>query len=214
MIRLSLGLTAAAAAMGLVAAPATAAVVDFSSLTQWKVEDGGNGHFYALTDVSSTWTDAYAAATGAGGDLVSVASADENSFLTTAFGFDRTPDTIFWIGLRRMAPGGAFGWTDGSALTYTNWNPGEPNNAGGTESYTAINWYAGNGRGSALGTWNDTPDAGVLYGNPTPQPNRGIVEFASRPMGAVPEPATWALMIMGFGLAGATFRRRRAVACG
>ena len=29
---------------------------------------------------------------------------------------------------------------------------------------------------------------------------------------AVPEPATWGMMIMGFGLAGATLRRRRASA--
>ncbi len=29
--------------------------------------------------------------------------------------------------------------------------------------------------------------------------------------GAVPEPATWAMMIAGFGLAGATLRRRRAI---
>jgi hypothetical protein len=28
--------------------------------------------------------------------------------------------------------------------------------------------------------------------------------------GAVPEPATWAMMIFGFGLAGSLFRRRRA----
>ena len=41
------------------------------------------------------------------------------------------------------------------------------------------------------------------------QPNDftiGTVSFAG---GAVPEPATWALMIMGFGLAGAALRRRR-----
>ncbi|MDZ4376514.1 MAG: PEPxxWA-CTERM sorting domain-containing protein [Phenylobacterium sp.] len=30
--------------------------------------------------------------------------------------------------------------------------------------------------------------------------------------GAVPEPGAWALMIMGFGAAGAMVRRRRAVA--
>ncbi|MBI1200442.1 MAG: PEP-CTERM sorting domain-containing protein [Phenylobacterium sp.] len=29
--------------------------------------------------------------------------------------------------------------------------------------------------------------------------------------GAVPEPATWAVMILGFGLAGGTLRRRRAI---
>lgn len=30
--------------------------------------------------------------------------------------------------------------------------------------------------------------------------------------GAIPEPATWAMMILGFGMAGATIRRRRSVA--
>ncbi len=31
----------------------------------------------------------------------------------------------------------------------------------------------------------------------------------SFPTGAVPEPATWAMMLAGFGLVGATVRRRR-----
>ena len=36
--------------------------------------------------------------------------------------------------------------------------------------------------------------------------------FGDLPSAAVPEPAAWALMIAGFGLAGATLRRRRALA--
>ena len=37
------------------------------------------------------------------------------------------------------------------------------------------------------------------------------VVFAEGAMGAVPEPATWAMMIMGFGAGGAVLRRRRMV---
>jgi hypothetical protein len=46
--------------------------------------------------------------------------------------------------------------------------------------------------------------------------NAGIADFAQDHgnfgSGAVPEPATWALMISGFGLAGASLRRRKALA--
>lgn len=37
----------------------------------------------------------------------------------------------------------------------------------------------------------------------------GFTNYAFRVTGAVPEPAAWALMIAGFGLAGAALRRRR-----
>jgi hypothetical protein len=37
------------------------------------------------------------------------------------------------------------------------------------------------------------------------------VRMASAPLGGVPEPGAWALMILGFGAAGARLRRRRAV---
>lgn len=41
---------------------------------------------------------------------------------------------------------------------------------------------------------------------------KGINYAFRNPAGAVPEPATWALMMVGFGLAGAALRRRPAVA--
>jgi hypothetical protein len=39
-----------------------------------------------------------------------------------------------------------------------------------------------------------------------------VDNFAGRLSGAVPEPATWAMMIIGFGAAGSVIRRRRATA--
>jgi len=36
--------------------------------------------------------------------------------------------------------------------------------------------------------------------------------FSTQPMGGIPEPATWGLMILGFGCAGAALRRRRVAA--
>ncbi len=44
-----------------------------------------------------------------------------------------------------------------------------------------------------------------IYGDPSSEPVRYRVTFH----GVVPEPATWALMLLGFGLAGAALRRSR-----
>jgi hypothetical protein len=43
---------------------------------------------------------------------------------------------------------------------------------------------------------------------------KGTIDVAHAVFDAVPEPSAWALMIAGFGLAGASLRRRRAVATG
>ncbi len=40
------------------------------------------------------------------------------------------------------------------------------------------------------------------------------VAFAEGVTGGVPEPATWAMMILGFGAAGSVLRRRRAAVAG
>nr|XP_011422437.3 macrophage mannose receptor 1 isoform X2 [Crassostrea gigas] len=99
----------------------------------------------ALTD-SSQWLSFDAArdyCRGVGGDLVSIHSAGENSFVQNLVG--SSPVSI-WIGLNDKAVERGHRWTDSSPTDYTNWNRGEPNDAGGIEDCVSM---------ISNGKWND-----------------------------------------------------------
>ena len=144
-----------------------------------------NGHQYTLLSSTDSWTDSEAFAITLGGHLVAVNDAAEMAFLNSTFG-----SNSLWIGLERTGPS-SFAWTNGDALTYTNWAGGEPNNAGGNENY--VHTYANNG------TWNDLSNnsnyAGAKF---------GVLETA------VSEPSEIALMFAGLGIMGYIARRRKA----
>ncbi|MFC0166701.1 C-type lectin domain-containing protein [Pseudoduganella danionis] len=143
------------------------------------------GHHYVQFEASN-WTDAEAAAIALGGHLVAVNSAAENNFLISTFG----SANALWLGLQRTGPGaGDFAWSNGDAVTYTNWAGGEPNNAGGYENY--VHTYTS-------GTWNDLPNNDGYAG-----PKFGVME-------AVPEPSTYAMMGAGLALLGLAKRRKSA----
>jgi hypothetical protein len=104
---------------------------------QWKVEDGGNDHFYNVVAVSRgvSWPDANAAAIarGSGWHLVTITSAEENAFV---YGLvagkpqfwkccDGGDATGPWIGARKQGAGG-FGWVTGEAFDYASWAAGQP----------------------------------------------------------------------------------------
>ena len=73
----------------------------------------------------------------------------------------------------------------------------------------------GGGGFSSLSVDGDGPGEGPLQpqGGPVGGPSDVGVDSTDRgPVGGIPEPSAWALMIGGFGLAGATLRHRRRLA--
>ena len=55
--------------------------------------------------------------------LVSVADLAENTFLVETMG---AAGPSSWIGLNDIATEGQFAWSDGSAISFTNWGTGQP----------------------------------------------------------------------------------------
>jgi cysteine-rich repeat protein len=79
-----------------------------------------------------------------GGQLASIADATDNA--TVLFLARHVGDPV-WIGLSDLATEGSFEWDDGSALSYTNWGGGEPNDAGANEDCGQLS--------PSSGAWND-----------------------------------------------------------
>jgi len=102
-----------------------------------------NGHTYFLSNTTVTPEVAHANAIAAGGHLVTISDAAENLFVSQ-FNSGR-----IWIGHTDRDVEGQWKWISNEPVNYTNWAPGEPNNAGGNEDWAVINWSGSNP------DWND-----------------------------------------------------------
>ncbi|HEX6916287.1 MAG TPA: HYR domain-containing protein [Chitinophagaceae bacterium] len=101
-----------------------------------------DGHTYFLSNTATTPEAAHAAAIALGGHLVTINSAAENAFVSGM------SSQFIWIGFTDRDVEGTYRWITNEPIVYTNWNSGEPNNAGGNEDWAVINW-------GPNGTWND-----------------------------------------------------------
>lgn len=158
------------------------------------------GHKYEVfIDAGITWGAAAAAAAASGGYLANLTTAGEslavapyadagyNLWLGGAEGAD---NVYSW---QAGPEAGLVFWNNGAVPgVYSNFNAGEPNNSGGDQDYLRYN-------SGGTHTWDD-------YGPIGSDIAGYLVESA------IPEPASWALMIAGFGFAGAALRRRRGLA--
>lgn len=193
----------AGALAALLAGPATAAPVLWA----------GNGHYYEYVGGAFSFDAALAGAEAATfgayeGYLATITSAEENAFIgslvvvsvdsyqqTWVGGGDRETEGV-WKWITGPEEGRVF-WNNGAVPgQYHNFNlPQEPNDFFGEDGLSA--YYFGDLK------WNDLSGANG---------NGYVVEYRLAPTGGVPEPATWAMLILGFAGTGALLRRRTALA--
>ncbi len=118
----------------------------------------GNGHDYeaVLANPGITWGEAEAAVP-AGWYLATLTSAEENAWVYDNLvapiesQYPRTDGPQLWLGGKVAFQGDTalVEWVTGEVSNYTNWGPGEPNNAGQLEfGPITINRFND-------GTWND-----------------------------------------------------------
>lgn len=139
--------------------------------------EAGNRHNYFITPAKSGWHAAEALAMKLGGHLMSIGGPTEqnylNNSLVASLGLSKVP---VWMGLNDRGAEGIFHWSSGEPLGYTNWVGGNPDNYGGNEDFTTINWSNAY-NGTNAGTWNDTPEAGSSgFGGTSDGPYQGIIE--------------------------------------
>ncbi len=127
-----------------------------------------NGHVYHLLEYSS-WTLAQARAVSLGGHLTTVNDQAEHDWISANFHNFLGSDIDLWSGFNDAAVEGTWVWVDGQPVTFTNWDLGEPNNAGAGEDYGCMR------KNNAAALWNDLPD------NPTGFHNQvhGVVEIGA-----------------------------------
>ena len=143
------------------------------SAVEWRVADGGNGHWYQRVVEPSTWAAARIAAETRGGHLATITSQGEQNFLT-AIG-----SAEFWLGGFAPANQGcgpaAWAWVTGEPMSYIGWASGEP----GTCSHTCMAFAIW---GGYTGRWNNDicsrPDApGYMAEWSADCNNDGLVDY-------------------------------------
>lgn len=147
-----------------------------AAAVQWKIEDGGNGHWYERVDFSdnSNWHTARDDAsshskTGYTAHLATITSEAEQNFILDNLGGINAL-CQYWLGGYQTSNAGSnsdnWTWVTGESWDYTNWNGSEPNNHYGGGYGDTPNVYedALNFWHSSNGYWNDMQEYALMPG--------------------------------------------------
>ncbi len=126
--------------------------IDENYVCQNCTDDRYGDHFYAFCTEELDWVGAQEVCEEAGMNLLTVNdSAEEEWAQGLAVSYDGE-GYGWWMGLNDRENEGEFVWVSGEAVTYTNWDGGEPNDAnGGEDCASLLHWDVYDYQ------WNDLP---------------------------------------------------------
>jgi hypothetical protein len=136
---------------------------------QWRVEDGGNGHWYEVLQIpyqTDCWSTNLTLATSRGGYLCSITTGAENQFVSARV-LPFAGNNASLGGYLDLASG-SWKWVTGEPFGYTNWQIGEPGCCAPNEYWLDMN--AGNGK------WRDRQECVV---SPPGTSGVAIVEYSA-----------------------------------
>ncbi|KAL3837159.1 hypothetical protein ACJMK2_022537 [Sinanodonta woodiana] len=98
-----------------------------SDLTKPFIKDDTSGHFYQVFDTKVTWKKASDLCKYDGGNLVTIESIEEQTFITDLIKKRTFTVPGLWIGSDKLHLDEQRAWANGEKMSYANWAPGEPN---------------------------------------------------------------------------------------
>ena len=162
---------------------------------QWKVSDGGNGHWYGklVGSYQFSYQALNTAAANRGGHLLSLVSRAEEEFVLAVWG------TTF-LGLQSPPGSGNFEWSSGEPVTYSNWGTSAcfsgpyPNNGSGAERFVYQSHPECTGSQGFAPAWDDyyQSDLGTYIVDPVIEfdadcNSDGIVDYGQCHDGTLPD---------------------------
>jgi hypothetical protein len=159
--------------MAIGVAAAVSAGASAQDAVQWRVEDGGNGHWYLPVYEFVSSPTAHAAAVARGGYLATFLSAQENAFIA-ALGLPFSNNGViysYWIGGIRSDSSSPWTWATGEPWTFSNFDIYEPNGCCGSD----VRFLVMRAHPGSEGRWDDTSANGNWDGTPLPF----IIEYSA-----------------------------------
>ncbi|XP_052407510.1 galactose-specific lectin nattectin [Carassius gibelio] len=106
------------------------------------------GRCFRFFNFQRSWIDAEKQCLGYDGNLASVHSYDEYTFIQDLIKSQTQASTLSWIGGYDAVSEGNWLWSDGSKLNLEIWAPPQPDNWNGVEHCLEMNYHS-------LSNWND-----------------------------------------------------------